>query len=38
MTAELTTPQYLDEEAAKKAKVIVNDKPLQFIWKSGRFE
>ncbi|MDR3253255.1 MAG: DUF3256 family protein, partial [Tannerella sp.] len=35
LTAELTTPQYLDEEAAKKAKVIVNDKPLQFIWKSG---
>jgi len=38
LTAEFTTPQYLDADAAKKVKVIINDTPLKFQWKSGRFE
>lgn len=38
LTAEYTTPQYLDEEYREKAKSILKSVPKTYEWKSGRFE
>lgn len=38
LTAEYTTPQYLDEEMREKAKRFLKTEPKIYRWKAGRFE
>jgi hypothetical protein len=38
LTAEYTTPLYLDEDSRKKVVLLLKDKPKQYEWKLGRFE
>lgn len=38
LTAEYTTPQYLDNEYQEKAKPLLKSMPKVYEWKSGRFE
>ncbi len=38
LTAEYTTPQYLDEEYQEKVKSLLKTEPKVYEWKSGRFE
>jgi hypothetical protein len=38
LTAEYTTPQYLDEESRNKIEVFLKDKPKIYEWKRSHFE
>lgn len=38
LTAEYTTPQYLNEDMREKAKPFLKKKPKIYTWKTGRFE
>jgi hypothetical protein len=38
LTAEYTTPMYLDDDSREKVTLLLKDIPKRYEWKSGRFE
>jgi hypothetical protein len=38
LTAEYTTPMYLDDDSRRKITLLLKDIPKKYEWKSGRFE